>query len=353
VHGGYAALSQESSGFPMLLTALLTVLVAILGYRLLLGRAQLQVGDLVLTAAKVGIVLALATRWDTYQLLVSDFLFDGPQHLANAMIAGVQSGGAAPTNIFEGLEQAIAAMQLYAANYAQQAPPQVSPLLGGAGFGAFSLNLSATLLLLFTVGVLLVAKIVLGLLLAVGPIFLALLLFASTRGLFEGWLRACIAFALTPLATVMLLGFMLLMLEPLLVQIGELQARNEYDGAAVQAVFTLVLACGGVSAGMLVASAMIAGGLRLPAMPTPIARAETREVSPAAMQSRADRIVAAVASMERRATASLAEASATFDRRPRRTTPHAIGDDVIDFSALRMRANRRPRPKPRATGEGA
>ena len=40
----------------------------------------------------------------------------------------------------------------------------------------------------------------LAFLLAIGPIFIGMLLFDQTRGLFEGWVRATFSFAMAPLA---------------------------------------------------------------------------------------------------------------------------------------------------------
>ena len=55
--------------------------------------------------------------------------------------------------------------------------PQVSALLSKPGFDSLLFMASAMILLLSTLGVLLIAKIVLALLLALGPVFIALFLF--------------------------------------------------------------------------------------------------------------------------------------------------------------------------------
>ncbi len=57
---GYGALANPGSGVSIALTGLLTIFIAIFGYRLMLGeemRARGLVGDML----KVGIVLTLAT----------------------------------------------------------------------------------------------------------------------------------------------------------------------------------------------------------------------------------------------------------------------------------------------------
>ena len=62
--------------------------------------------------------------------------------------------------------------------------------------------LGATILLLGSVGVMVTAKIILALLLALGPVFVVFALFPASRGLFAGWLRATVLAALTPLLAV-------------------------------------------------------------------------------------------------------------------------------------------------------
>jgi type IV secretion system protein VirB6 len=311
VRAGYGSLFASSGPFSVLLTSLLTIFVAVIGYRLLLGRSQLRITDFALTVVKLGVVLALATRWEAYQTLVYDFLFDGPAQLAGTMLSAVQPEGSVfRGDVFTGLQRALDALNVFATGYSRQVPTTTSPLLGGPSFGAMALTLSSGVLLLSSLGVLLAAKIVLGLLLAVGPVFIMMLLFDSTRGLFEGWLRACLAFAFAPLASTLLLGVALTMLEPPLVQMAELRTQNAYPLGPVYSVLTLVLVFAGVSLGFLVAGGMIASGLRLPRGRGEAAGADVQASAAASepavvSQPRAVRIAAAAAAMERRDTVLL------------------------------------------------
>lgn len=308
VHDGYATLFAPSAGFSGVLTLLLTIWVALIGYQLLWGRTQIRVTDFALNAVKLGAVLALATQWSGYEAVVYRFLFDGPQQLATAMLGGVQPAHSQfRGDVFDGLQRAFGDMSSFANGYAAHTPPGASPLLGGAGFGALIMTSSASILLLSTLGVLLAAKIVLGLLLALGPVFIVLFLFDSTRGLFEGWARAAVAFAFAPLASIFLLGLMLTILEPTLLQIEALQKRGIFTLEPAYNVIVLVLVFAGVTLGALIAGGMIAGGFKLkargvatPAEPdrsgAPVSAAE-REPAPT---SRAVRSAAAAAAMERR-----------------------------------------------------
>jgi len=305
VHTGYSALFAPGSALAGGLTTLLTLYVAIIGYRLLFGQSQLRVGEFAITALKLGAVVALATQWDTYQAIVYRFLFEGPQQLAGMMLSAVQPDDSAfRGNVFDGLQRAFDDLSGAASGFASNATPQASPLLGGSGFGALLLTSTATTLLLSSLGVLLASKIVLSLLLGVGPIFIALFLFDSTRGLFEGWLRAAIAFAFAPLASILLLGVALTMLEPSLLLIEDERRRGIYQLGPVYSVATLVLVFAGVSLGAVIAGGMIARGFRLPGRATFPALATAPEAAARPIvyefnQSRAARVAAAAGALER------------------------------------------------------
>ena len=321
VHTGYMAIFQPGSAISGLLTALLTIYVAIMGYRLLLGQSQLRVSDFALNAVKLGVVIALATQWDTYQAGVYDLLFRGPQQLASLIAGAVHPDSTLiHGDVFDGLQAAFDELSGFGAGYAAHSPPSASPMLGGAGFAALLLTSSASILLLSTLGVLLIAKIVLGLLLAVGPLFIALLLFESTRGVFEGWLRASLAFAFAPLAVTVLLGVALTMLEPSLIQMDELQKQHVYTLAPAYSVMTLILVFAGVSAGALIAGAMVALGFRLPrrasAGDAPFSVPAVQNVESVVLsQSRAGRVAAAATALNRRDSVFLASEVRSSDRR--------------------------------------
>ncbi len=360
VHSGYASIFQPNGVLAGVLTAILTLYVAFIGYRLLLGRGQLSVGEFALTAVKLGAVLALATQWDTYQALVYNLLFQGPQQLAGAMLTTVQPDSSSfHGDVFDGLQRAFDDLTRFSSGYANHSPSQTSPFLGGAGFGAFLLTSSGSVLLLSSLGVLLAAKIVLGLLLAVGPIFIALFLFDATRGVFEGWLRASLAFAFAPLATTLLLGVALTMLEPALLQIEALQKDGVYTLGPVYSVMTLIMVFAGVAAGSLIAAGMIATGFRLPTRaiqglgPAAAAPGRPAEATIVALP-RAARVAAATVALDRRDTrTAFMSTETTSDRRSSVVTTTARGARDAAAPAARLGEQRRtirprtPRPSAR------
>ncbi|KQV56743.1 MULTISPECIES: type IV secretion system protein [unclassified Caulobacter] len=259
---GYAALAAPGSPVGLLLTGLLTLYVVFVGYRLILGRGGLRVGDATLMVIKIGLVVALATNWSLFQTLVYDTLTKAP-----AELGGLLLGDGQPTNPFARLQDAFDGLQESASLMASRAGGGPAAMQGGPGFGAFAVNTGGLILVLSTLGVLLASKVVLAILLALAPLVAGLTLFETTRGLVEGWLKAMIALALTPLVTILTLSLELTMLAPSLKALAEARAAQQFaafdiDPAVTVLVLTLVFALVMVLA--VIAVCVTAAGLRLP-----------------------------------------------------------------------------------------
>ena len=193
------------------LTLALTLYIAFYAIGLLTGRTSLSVSSLTPRMMTLGIALTFATSWVAYQSVIWNLLVGAPDQIASMLIG---SQGSATSlfadrldTIFGVVAQAAALTEASAAGM-----PQSTSLASGPDL----LWLSALLLLLGTVGVLLVARIALAAMLALGPIFIICGLFEGSRGLFEGWIKAAVLFALTPLLAVLIGGATIAMLSPML-----------------------------------------------------------------------------------------------------------------------------------------
>jgi len=259
----YGALSGPDSEFPLILTVLMTIAVALFGLRLLLGFSPLKVGDLTLTAIKFGIVLALATSWPLYQQLVLEVLFHGPEQLGSSLLAALHSSGIGGRhNPFGGLQQAYDQMQAAAALF-RQAPAGGATVSPESLSAAMSMTISAWVLLFANLGLVLVAKIILGLLTGLGPLFAGLLLFESTRGMFEGWLRAMLVFSLLPLVISLALVLQLVLLEPHLNALANLLPGEPPKVTDATSILMLSIVSAVVAVMAAGATLLIAMGLRL------------------------------------------------------------------------------------------
>ena len=217
VHDTYRELVGPNTLFATAFTGLLTIYIALLGYQLLFGRGGLRVTELPIVALKLGLILAFLTSWAAYQTLIFNLLFDGPAEIMKVLVGPLSARGASfDGDVMGGVQRAFEDMSGAASIYGGMASPTANLLQGGPMLGSGLLWLTAITLLLLTLGLIIAAKIVLAFLLAIGPIFIGMLLFDQTRGLFEGWMRAAFSAAMAPLAVHVFGAVMLMILQPFL-----------------------------------------------------------------------------------------------------------------------------------------
>ncbi|HYE28641.1 MAG TPA: type IV secretion system protein [Allosphingosinicella sp.] len=325
---GYRALAAPGSSLSLLLLGFLTLFVALFGYRLLLGYTP-GVRDGVLALVKIGIVLALATGWPAYRTLVYDVAFHGPAEVAAEIgrpTALPGTGGGLVVRL-DAADRALVALTVLGPGdpiegsaTTPAAEPGQPPLPTAAarqaqGYDGLALGGARVLFLAGAIGALAAVRLAAGLMLALGPFFIAFLLFDATRGLFEGWLRVLAGAALGALGAGILLGVELAMLEPWLAYLIALrQARVPITGVPVELfVVTFVFALALLA--VLIAAARAAYGFRFPpawrqapALAAAALRGErlsvastVRESVPAAAdRSRAATVADAVAASQRR-----------------------------------------------------
>jgi type IV secretion system protein VirB6 len=360
--GAYQALASPGSTLALVLTGFLTLFIALFGYRLLLGQGpDLRTG--VLALVKIGFVLALATSWPAYQTLVYDVVIHGPGQLASEIgrptgLPGADGGLVARLN---GADQAFTALAVLGEG---TAPPgieanQAVPSLGVPPqpySATFAIGYSRMLFLIGAIAGLGGVRLIIGLLLAVGPFFVAFLLFDNTRSLFEGWIRVLAGAALASVATSIVLGVELALLEPWLADLLARRSAEEWlPGMPIEVlvattVFALIVLV------MLYASARIAFAFRFaPFLAAATerfsqsSRSEDRRVAAAAAgaqaapqaetRTRAATVVDAVAATQRREAGQVASAlvrqdAAAGDRSgARRASPASTARDATQSIA--------------------
>lgn len=208
------------------LTILLTLYVGLLAAGLLTGRSTLGLSTFTPRMLGLGLVLTFATSWVAYQSVLWTLLTGAPDQIAGIVLGTPGSA----TMLFAARLDALFAVVARAALQAGA---------GGAGTEAslFStanlLGAAGLMLLLGTVGVLIAARLALAAMLALGPVFLVLALFSGTRGLFDGWLRATVMFAIVPLFAVLIGGGGLVLIAPLIAELGRAPQGPATGAAAI------------------------------------------------------------------------------------------------------------------------
>ena len=217
----------------------------------------------------LGLVMTFATSWAAYQNVIWSLASGAPDQVAS-LLAGTR--GSATIAFADHLDALFGAV----ADAAHQASVPGAPTETGitpaaAVVGGFSsstaLWICAMLLMLGTAGVLITAKIALAALLAIGPLFVVLALFDGTRGLFMGWLKATMMFALVPLLAVLIGGGAVGALTPIVRDIAASGGQPAPRDVAVLFLGTCVYCA--LMAMVLKAAGTIISGWRLPSTSSP------------------------------------------------------------------------------------
>lgn len=230
---GYQALADPGSPLSIMLTALLTIFIALFGLRMILGETP-SVRDGVLSVVKIGVVLLIATSWPAYRTVVYDVIVEGPAELS-AMIAGpsrLPGGGGDLVEHLQVSDNAIARLTTLGSGRndltsiaatgsdGRAEVEERGPIADDLAFGS-----ARVLFLTSVVAAFAVVRLGAGLLLALAPLFAGLLLFDIGRGLFIGWARALAFTMLSSVAVTVVLAVELSLLEPWLTEV--LSLRND------------------------------------------------------------------------------------------------------------------------------
>lgn len=227
------------------LTILLTLYVIFLALALMTGRSNLSVRAMLPRIILVGLVLSFSTSLAAYQSVVWNLALGAPDWLA-----GILTGDRGSATLTFAAKVDVVFLAVEQASSGQTDIEAFSP--------PGMLWLGALLLMLGTVGVLVTARIALAVLIALGPIFIVLVLFNGTRGMFTGWLKGVVMLALTPLLAVLAGGIMLELSVPILSALmqtpGQIPARPAMAFLMVGAVHVALMVMV-----LKVAATMVAG----------------------------------------------------------------------------------------------
>jgi type IV secretion system protein VirB6 len=242
---GFARLFGSQGALVPALTIVLTLFIAFFAFALITGRTRLSIRALTPRIVTLGMVLTLATSWIAWQSLVWNLAAGAPDQIATLILGG---DGSATQVFADKIEIVFGAIEQATSQQGQPQPEQVTTF-SPQGL----LWIGATLMLLGTLGVLVTAKIALAVLMAVGPVFVVMILFPGTRGLFTGWLKALTMLAITPLFAVLGGTLMIELAVPVLS--GLVTTPGEVDPRAAMAFFMI----GAVHVALMVLMLKVAG----------------------------------------------------------------------------------------------
>lgn len=161
--------------------AMVTIYILLWGLAFWRGLINEPLSDGVARLFRVVLIGAIALSAGIYGARIATFLYNTPGQLASVVVGGaVTPDTVMDASLSKGNDIALKFMDLIS--------------ITDIG-GSFAAVLSALIVWLFTAVVILygtalilLSKVILGIVIALGPLFIALLLFDSTKRFFEGWL---------------------------------------------------------------------------------------------------------------------------------------------------------------------
>lgn len=258
---GFQSLAEPGSPAAIVLTALLTLFVALYGIRLLFGAVD-EPRDLIGAVLKVGIVLTIAVSWPAWRVVAYDTVLRGPAEVAATIMPSTLPH---PQQAFAERLQAIdSGMAALAAARTGRQTGEIIDEGAASGFRPIALEDEAGLgwsrpiYLASTLGSLAALRIAGGLLLALAPLMAGLLLFDFSRGLFAGWIRGLVLVALGSLGLTVLLSVQTAVMEPWIADVLERRGLGYATPAAPTEMLALVTAFAIATAGLLFVLARVA-----------------------------------------------------------------------------------------------
>jgi len=172
-------------------TQLMVIYVCFWGWSMLRGIIQEPVTDAVNRFIRMSIILGLSTSLGLYQTYIVDFLWNTPDALASV-------AGSPPTgNNGSFLDELFTQQYELGSHFNEKSStspgiwPDISMVLAG-----WLIWLVSAAMIAFGGFLLILSKFALALLLAIGPIFILLVIFEPTKRFFEQWLGQCVNFML-------------------------------------------------------------------------------------------------------------------------------------------------------------
>ena len=179
----------------LFVTTLFTLYIVYFGYQLLLGRSRLTMGEAAGRFVKMLVVYVFFLNTSEVVSGAYKFLNETPQAIGHTLVRAQDEYSYPGTaNIVDALDEIGVGIW----NWYGVAVQKVAK--GETGFKtAITFVLSVTTFALaYSTFLLVMAKVAIGLLLGLGPVFVLFLLFPATRHLFDGWIKQLVSFALVP-----------------------------------------------------------------------------------------------------------------------------------------------------------
>ena len=209
------AVSNVQSAIDAPLKAGIVLYIMWFGWQLMVGATPIAMAEIVKRALRIGVILMLCLSGGSeggYSKYVkTPLLTDIPNQVSEMVVKDkfTDSNGAAFDTIVNNAAKSAATMRQASSGWS------ISAAIG-AQVQSLLLELAAYVTAAVGFYYVMYAKIVLGMLLSLGPIFIAMALFDTTRRFFDGWLSQCANFIILQILIATVCSVMMTMLTTVL-----------------------------------------------------------------------------------------------------------------------------------------
>lgn len=221
--------ARISTALEPFIVSLGVIYLMVWGYLQLAGRIEEPFVQGLKRIATLAIILGVALRLWLYNDVIVDTFFSAPASLAANVIGSYDSVGIVDQIMFSGDDAGSLLMQK-----------------GGILSGDFSYYIAGVAVYLFvgitavyTMFLLALSRIALSVLLALGPLFIALLMFDTTKRFFEAWIAQLANYAFITILTVLVAALMMTLLST-----AAQQAASSGGGIQIAQAVRVCLAAG-------------------------------------------------------------------------------------------------------------
>lgn len=219
-----------------LLTVMLIAYVAYYGLQLVMGTARVSIGEIISRVVRMMMIVAFIDQWGNFQTFFYDWLNNTPEDVGRALLTASSTGITEPT---DGLSMIWATANKAAAAFAEQSG-YFAILPGLIGF---LIMLAVGLFIAIALAILVLSKVMMWVLLGTAPIFIACLLFDSTRQYGMAWFQQVLTYALIPLFVYVVAAFLITTMDAELQKVAAAAAASEIQLDDISA-FILICAAG-------------------------------------------------------------------------------------------------------------
>jgi type IV secretion system protein VirB6 len=207
------ALTGAGGGGVNVAALLLTLYVIFWGFGLWFGTARGGPLEAAFRLFRVFVIYTMATSWSDFQVFAYAFFNETPSAIGNAMLGAVANAnntglGVNLTSV-NAVQTALTNVWNTTLNLASAFTQNAGYLSAGPYIFAGIMVVAVALLIAYAVFVIALAKLFMWLLLALGPIFILLLLFGFTSQFFSGWIRTIVLYFVVQVLIYAFLAFFL------------------------------------------------------------------------------------------------------------------------------------------------